>query len=254
MDTVFVLLSKVLDLSVSPLSWVFLLLLGALALRRRAGLSATLILLAIAVLYLFSAPRVANALMSSLESSARNTARAGTYDAVIVLSGMVDDTASKAEGRAELTTAADRIVAGFELLQSGSAKQILLSGGPPRPRPGVPTEPEWLSASLQRWGVDPARIVLETRSRNTHENAVETARIVADRRWGPLLLVTSAYHMKRALACFRKVGVQPDTYPVDFRGEHDLSGWVPRAQSFAMSTDALREYTGRLVYRLVGYA
>jgi uncharacterized SAM-binding protein YcdF (DUF218 family) len=250
---VFVLLSKILDLAVSPLSWVLALLLAALLLRRRGGISALLVVLAIGVLYVFSTSRVANALMESLESSARNTARPGAYDAVIVLSGMVDDASSSREGRVELTSAADRIVAGFELLREGRARHILISGGAVWPQPGVPTEPEWLAGALRRWGVEPGRIVLETRSRNTHENAVESARIVAERGWGPLLLVTSAFHMKRALGCFRRVGLSPDTYPVDYRGEHDLSGWAPRAQSFAQSTDVLREYTGRLVYRLVGY-
>ncbi len=250
----FVFLSKVLDLAVSPLTWVLVLLLAALALRRRAALSATLVLLSIAVLYVFSTSRVANALMGALESSARNTVRPGTYDAVIVLSGMVDDTSSRREGRAELTSAADRIVAGFELLREGKARALLLSGGPAFPAPGVRSEPEWLADALRRWGADPARIVLETTSRNTHENAVESARIAAERRWGSLLLVTSAFHMSRALGCFRKVGLSPDTFPVDYRGEHDVDGFLPRAQSFAQSTDALREYAGRLVYRLVGYS
>jgi uncharacterized SAM-binding protein YcdF (DUF218 family) len=251
---VFVVLSKTLDLLASPLTWASLLLLGSLALRRRAGAATALVVLALAVLYVFATPRVANALTEALESSARTTERpAVTYDAVVVLSGMVDDAASHESGRVELNAAADRIVAGFELLRAGRARYILLSGGPVQRTPGVATEPELLAAALRGWGIDPARIVLETASRNTHENAAESARVAAARGWSSLLLVTSAEHMQRALGCFRKAGLAPDALPVDRRAEHDRQGWMPRSRSLAASTEALRELTGRLVYRAMGY-
>jgi uncharacterized SAM-binding protein YcdF (DUF218 family) len=96
-------------------------------------------------------------------------------------------------------------------------------------------------------------VVLETASRNTHENAVESARIVAARGWRSLLLVTSAAHMERALGCFRKAGLAPDALPVDWRGERDRDAWLPRAGSLKATEDALRELTGRVVYRLMGY-
>jgi len=123
------------------------------------------------------------------------------------------------------------------------------------PVPGALTEPELLAGALERWGIEPARIVVETRSRNTHENAAESARIAAERGWRSLLLVTSAGHMERALGCFRKAGLTPDTMPVDYRGDPDSSGsaWIPRALFLALSADALREFAGRGVYRLIGY-
>jgi uncharacterized SAM-binding protein YcdF (DUF218 family) len=251
---VFVTLSKLLDVAVSPISWALLLVAIAVLARRRPVLATVAGGTAGLLLYGFSVPAVANRLMEAVEAPARDTSRPGTYDAVIVLSGMVDDLTSHASGRVELTGAADRIVAGFELLRQGRAGKILITGGPVRRLPGVRTEPELLAAALRAWGVDPSRIVIETASRNTHENAVESARVVAAQGWRSLLLVTSAWHMPRALACFRAVGLRPDTFPVDRRALHDSEGWLPRARFLAMSEDALRELAGRLVYGAMGYA
>jgi uncharacterized SAM-binding protein YcdF (DUF218 family) len=251
---VFVALSKTLDLAVTPVAWVIALLLAALLARRRKAASTALVALAVAVLYLFSTSAVANALTRALESSARTTMRPDvTYDAVIVLSGMVDDASSLSSGRPELNAAADRILAGYDVLRQGRARDILLTGGPVHPTPGAPTEPDWLAGMLRAWGVDPARIVVERASRNTHENAVESARVAAAHGWRSILLVTSAGHMERALGCFRKVGLTPDALPVDRREDHDDGGWMPRARFLAMSEHVLRELTGRVVYRVQGY-
>jgi uncharacterized SAM-binding protein YcdF (DUF218 family) len=252
---VFVALSKTLDVAVSPLSWALALLALALLLRRRGGIPAALTLLALAVLYAGSTSAVANALTASVERSAVSTARPSlVYDAVIVLSGGVDEALSRATGRLELNAAGDRVVAGFELLREGRARAILLSGGPVRPVVGARTEPELLASALVAWGIAPGRVVLETASRNTHENAVESARVAAARGWRSLLLVTSAAHMQRALGCFHKAGLAPDALPVDWRGERDLDeDWLPRARSLRATEDALRELTGRVVYRLMGY-
>ncbi len=250
----FVVASKLLDLAVSPLSWALLLLALAVLARRRPVLATAAGAIGLLLLYGFSVPAVANRLVETVEAPARDTSRPVTYDAVIVLSGMVDDVTSHATGRVELTGAADRIVAAFELLRQGRARKILITGGPVRRLPGVRTEPELLAAALRTWGLEPSRIVIETASRNTHENAVESARVVAAQGWRSLLLVTSAGHMPRALACFRKAGLQPDAYPVDRRALHDAEGWLPRARFLAMSEDAIRELAGRVVYRVMGYA
>jgi len=253
---VFVALSKTLDLAASPLAWAIALLLLALLLRRRPRVASGLLAAAVALLWLFSSGAVADALMRAVEASAVRTVREDvTYDAVVVLSGMVDEKVSRATGRLELTAEADRIVVGFELLRQGRARAILLSGGPPRPAAGFPTEPELLADALRAWGIDGERIAVETESRNTHENAVAAARVARDRGWRTLLLVTSAAHMPRALGCFQKEGLHPDALPVDWRGAGDAAqSWLPRARSLSQSTDALRELLGRVVYRVMGYA
>jgi uncharacterized SAM-binding protein YcdF (DUF218 family) len=251
----FLALSKVLDVAVSPLAWALVLLAGALLSRRRPRMSSTLAAGALAILCGCSIEPVANAIMRRVEASAPSTYRPGTtYDAVIVLAGQVDAAASRATGRVELTAAADRVVAGFELLREGRARAVLLSGGLVDPEPGEPGEAVRLAGKLAAWGIAPDRIVVETNSRNTHENAVESARLVAAHGWKTLLLVTSVAHMPRALGCFREAGLSPDALPVDRRaGDGRGESWLPRAHALLQTTDALHELAGRLAYRVAGY-
>jgi uncharacterized SAM-binding protein YcdF (DUF218 family) len=96
--------------------------------------------------------------------------------------------------------------------------------------------------------------VREGASRNTHENAVECAKIARERGWTRLLLVTSARHMKRAAGCFRAEGLAFDALPVDHRSHARGVTLSPRSGSLDLSTDALREYAGRIVYRVRGYS
>jgi len=252
---VFVALSKLLDLLVAPLTWALLLGLLALLLRRAGRTRAALGLAALLVLALFSSGPVAAALSGLAEAGAPRTYRPEVvYDAAVVLSGMVDTDASAASGEAELTRAADRIVRALELFRAGRVRLLLLSGRDTSPRAGEPSEPELLRDRLVAWGVPADRIVVETESRNTRENAVESAKLLAARGAGSVLLVTSAAHARRALGCFRAAGLSPDVLPVDRRaGAPGRAAWLPRAGALETSTGALRELAGRAVYFVLGY-
>lgn len=255
----FVFLSKLLDLLLSPLSWALLLGLGGLVLQRgRARLSAWMQGLGLLVLYVFSTEPVANLLQRQVEAGAVSTYRPDvTYDAVIVLGGAVDADATERSGLPEYNPAVERILRGFELLRDGHARQALLSAGTLDTRPGALVEADVLARQLRLWGIPPERIVLEGRSRNTRENAVESERIIRERGWKKLVLITSAAHMPRALGTFEAVGLAPDTLVVDVRA-HDwhlrAAWWQPRASNLSAGTDALRELFGRLVYRMRGWA
>ena len=85
------------------------------------------------------------------------------------------------------------------------------------------------SNELIDWGIAPERVVIEDQSRNTRENAVESARVARERGWKTILVVTSAFHMERALGCFRAVGLEVDALPVDQRGyDPGWQSWLPR--------------------------
>lgn len=255
----FLVLSKFLDLLLAPLTWTLLLVAAGWTLRRRAALAWGLVAAAGAVLFVFSTPAVADTLTRWTEASAPVTYRADeTYDAVIVLGGIMEQRHLWRDNGKDLTGAAERITRAFELLRAGRARVVLLSGGLLHPGPGEPSEAEQLATMLEGWGIPADRIVVETRSRNTHENAVESARVVAERGWRRLLLVTSAKHMPRSLGCFRRAGLSVDALPVDYRGgeasaAREIDSWLPRAADLDLSTDALRELAGRVVYRVEGY-
>jgi len=247
---VFYALSKTLDLAFSPLSWALVLLLVAFLCRRRSRCAWTLVLVAAGVLDAFSTPRIAGAIERATEAGARSTYRPEVvYDAAIVPGGIIDWDANRRSGELELMEEGDRLVRAFELWRTGHARSIVLTGGSD---PGSPPEAEQLRDALVRWGVPPDAILVEARSRNTRQNAVETARILPPDPSRRVLLVTSAWHAPRALGCFRRVGFEPDLLPVDHRGEED-GGWQPRARALAQSSIALRELAGRAVYWAMGY-
>lgn len=251
----FVLLSKLLDLLLTPLAWSLLLLLAAALLRARTRLAWSLAALAVAVLLVFSCEQVADRMVRHVEAGAVRTERPEvTYDAVVILGGVVDAAATRATGVTQLYGSVERLLDGWEVVRTGHARQLLYSCGVVEPQPG--DEPESLQAErlLRAWGVPAERIVVETASRNTRENAVEVARIARERGWTRLLVVTSAFHVRRSAGCFRAVGLPVDFRPVDYRGGDGRGlGWLPRAQSLAKSTEMLRELGGQVVYRVMGY-
>ena len=88
---------------------------------------------------------------------------------------------------------------------------LLLSGG--KGGPG-PSEAAVMRQLVLDFGIADERIVTEERSRNTFENGVYTGRIVRDRGWRRLTIVTDAWHMRRALYVFRRLGMDAGGDPV----------------------------------------
>jgi uncharacterized SAM-binding protein YcdF (DUF218 family) len=252
----FLLLSKALDLLAAPLTWALLLALpSVIGQERRPGRARALLALGMAQLLVFSCEIVSSRLFASLEHGAQSSYRAEeSYDAVVVLGGILD-AGAQTSGELEVNEAAERILRAADLLRAERARFVLLSGGIAFPRPGELPEAEILARWLAGQGIARERMVVEPRSRNTRENAVESAAIIRSRGWRKVLVITSAWHAPRALGCFRAVGLDPDVLPVDFRaGRAPPLGWLPRASALSASTDALREALGRIVYRLVGYS
>jgi uncharacterized SAM-binding protein YcdF (DUF218 family) len=103
--------------------------------------------------------------------------------------------------------------------------------------------------------VPEARIVFERNSRNTWENAVDARALAAPQPGETWLLVTSAFHMPRAVGCFRRAGWTVTPFPVDYRA--DPAEWPsllrPPARRFAELGLATRETLGLVAYRLLGY-
>ena len=105
----------------------------------------------------------------------------------------------------------DRLIQAIALYHNGKVRKILLSGGS-----GYISFPEWresvyLAEVLEQSCIPDSSIIIEKNSRNTRENAVESAKILGNGKYGQrFLLITSGTHMKRSLACFKKAGLIPD--------------------------------------------
>lgn len=254
----FFLLSKTLDMVLSPLSWVLLSLLVAVIFRKtRPRLAHRATLVAFGVLLFFSLDGVANRLFRILEVPSTRTARDDeTYDAALLLGGLVDERITEDGGAPAYTESIERLLVTYDLLRTGHARFAVISAGPVLPNAKV-VEAQVLTDQLIAWGIAPDRILAERTARNTRDNAVEMARIARERGWTRLVAVTSAFHMSRALGCFRAVGLDVDALPVDRRSFDPARynvAWMPRSSFLSQSTFALRELVGRAVYRLRGYA
>lgn len=176
-------------------------------------------------------------------------------DGIVVLGGALDTVVSPARGQAALTEAAERLTSLVALARRYPDARIVLSGGSDRIFVDAAPEADLARAMLAEAGLDPGRLTVENASRNTFQNALMSKAIVrpsAAERW---LLVTSAYHMPRAVGCFRKVGFPVVAYPVDYRtrGVQDLYRPFDRISEGLRRVDmATREWVGLLVYRLTG--
>lgn len=100
--------------------------------------------------------------------------------------------------------------------------------------------------------IDPARVIFETASRSTSENAVDTARIVQPNPAELWLLITSGAHMPRAMGCFRRAGFRVAPYPVDLATGQNSSPPATLAQRLSQFDDAAKEWMGLVIYRIAG--
>lgn len=246
-------LSKTLDVLLSPLAWVMILL--ALSFtgapqRRRQPL---LVTAAAVLLYAASVEPVANALWRELERSAI-LPRDLHYDAIVLLGGVVNHGATAAHRDPSYNDNVERLLVTYDLMRSDPQRPVIISGGRAAESDPI-VEADVLGNQLAAWGVARERLLLEEGARNTRENAVNVARIAKEHGFDRLLVVTSAFHMSRALDCFREAGVDALPYPVDYRAADaaEASSWLPRAENLATTERALREAFGRWIYRLLGY-
>ncbi len=252
----FFLLSKLLDVAIDPFWWSLLSTavgVGLLARGRRRRLSLGLVAFGLGTLFGFALPAISNRLWSSLEDGVRSTVRPGvTYDAVVLLGGVVSPFGSLRDEPA-WNDNIERLLAVRELLISGRAKVAIVSGG--KLGGGLRTEAEYLAAELAALGVPASQVVVENEANNTRENATLSRGLLEKLGAHEVLLVTSAFHMPRAAGCFRAVGLEADVLPVDYRMRDPSRDphLAPRAEYLAESTKALREWFGRLVYRVMGY-
>jgi uncharacterized SAM-binding protein YcdF (DUF218 family) len=174
---------------------------------------------------------------------------------VVVLGGAIDDEVSRARGQTTFAEGAERLTEAAILARRYPSARIVYTGGSNSLLGRPSSEAEDARALLVAMGVDPQRITLETRSRNTDENARFTAALVHPESGQTWLLVTSAYHMPRAMGLFRKAGFAAVAYPVDYCTVGGRADWRPEAnlpRGLEIFDLAMHEWVGLIAYRLSG--
>ncbi|MEB3306550.1 MAG: YdcF family protein [Cyanobacteriota bacterium] len=262
------LLSKLLPLALYPLGLALLLQLagqGARGWRWSTGLSSA----GIALLWMFAMPITSRQLIWGLEerAAALTPALIPQADAVVVLGGGLRPSLPPRRG-VEVGEAGDRLLTGVRLLRKGRAPLLLTSGGQVSFTEGDPALPEAIGARdlAVELGVPAGMILLNPGSRTTAEEAEAIDALARQRRWKRVLLVTSASHMPRSLATFRRqtrLNVIPVAcdYLLPDRASYGrptlartVLDLVPDANALADSTRMLKEHIGLLVYRIRGDA
>jgi uncharacterized SAM-binding protein YcdF (DUF218 family) len=253
----FFVLSKILDLFASPFFWILIsFILGMYVSNPKR--KKRLLWISLSMLLIFSNPFLVNRIMRAWEIPSRNASTIREpYDVGIVLGGSMryyDQT----NNRVVYSSSVDRLLQALQLYHDGHIRKILLTGGS-----GFVNFQEWKESGLiadvlLKSGVKPEDILLENNSRNTYENATMSANLLQNANYGNrFLLITSAFHMRRSLACFRKAGLNVDAFPVDPRAGFPMNTLDQLIQPNAENIDTWEtlnhEWLGMLMYKLMGY-
>lgn len=258
MQQIFFIASKIFDFLVSPLSWIFILLIVALfsrkALRKKRYYRWSIVLL-----FLFTNPLLLHFAMYTWELPAvKTTDLPGSYDAGIMMGGAIRYINSDME-RPVFGSGADRYMQTVELYYAHKIRHIIFSSGSGSLYMTNFKEADLLAAQLIRTGVPDSVVFAESASRNTYENALYTAKLIHEKEFKPpFVLITSALHMRRSLMCFKKQHIDVIPFPVDqHSGKLMLTPdklLIPSVEVMLDWELLIHEWIGVIAYKIMGYA
>lgn len=249
-------LSKTLYIPFMPLFWIIGLICLAILLKkyRRKILFSTLILL-----FLCANPALNNHLMLLWEvppTPLKDITK--QYDAAIVLSGVTNSWKSPKD-RVYLNRGADRIMHAIMLYKKGIVKKLIVTGSYTKINGEKYSEAEDMKKVMLMCNVNEEDIIVEDQSKNTRESAVEVQQLLKNTTVGSeLLLITSAFHIRRSVGCYKKVGVEVDSFATDFMtSDSEELIWTdylfPKTQAFQKLDVLIHEIIGYIVYKILGY-
>jgi uncharacterized SAM-binding protein YcdF (DUF218 family) len=252
----FFVVSKLLWLAADPVTVLMACaLLGALLVRRFPRAGRVLTLIGAGALLVVGILPVGVLLLRPLEERFPPLpANAPPPYGVIVLGGPINAALSLAHGKTALSEGAARLTEAAILSRRFPEAKIVYSGGNGSLIPSDLSEASEARDLLVALGVDASRIEIETRSRNTDENARYTAALLRPNPQQTWRLVTSAFHMPRSMGLFEKAGFSVQADPVDYRTFGNFKDWElshPLA-GLKMFETAAREWIGLAAYHLAG--
>jgi uncharacterized SAM-binding protein YcdF (DUF218 family) len=251
----FFLLSKVLLIFLSPFFWIFILLLLALF-SKKANRKRNYLIFGVLIFFLFSNSFLLSEVVRWWEVPPTKLQMVSKCDYAIVLGGFSQyDTVYH---KMKLSEAGDRIWQTLQLYHQKKVSKIFVSGGSGKLMTQGETEADKVKGYLMTLGIPDKDVVIDPTSRNTHENALNTADWL--KKHDPeakCLLVTSAWHMRRALGCYKKAGLKVTAYSADWKAEprkYDFDHLLlPQPNVLVDWNSTIKELTGYLTYRLMGY-
>lgn len=254
----FFILSKILYVFIQPINWVLFMLLWA-GLTKKPLRRKRLLWTAVIMVLFFSNRMILNNVIGWWEVETITADQIEEpYDIGILLGGYSNSRILPNHDRFNLSTRGNRFMNAYELYRTGKVKRLLLTGGTGSLLQDEPSEALLAADFLKRIGVPDSAIIIENQSRNTWENAAFSAETIRQQAGNPsCLLVTSAYHMRRASGCFEKAGVSFTPFSVDFvRQEPELQPkyWlIPDPIGLYYWEALIKEWLGCLAYWVKGY-
>ena len=251
-------LSQFLSFIVMPLSiCLILIIFGLIKIKKKLGIK--FLSCGVILLLLFSNQFLSNEAINAWEPDYKVIATLSDYEYGIVLTG-VTNLSKEIYDRTFFNKGADRATHAIQLYKLGKIKKILITGGQGLNPSNPNTEAELLRDFMLIAGVDEANIIIEQEAKNTYQNAIFTKEIF-DREGIPLeqkhLLITSAFHMKRAKGCFDKAGLLTETFSVDYYGYNRKFDFpvlaYPDPYSIYIWQKLFKDWIGIIMSKVAGY-
>ena len=239
--------SKILEFFIYPFSWIIILAVAALLVKKPL-LKKKLFVSAAIVLFIFSEPVVINQFAKLWDIQPVPLKKKGAYSCAIVLGGFSSELAN---GGYYFNGSADRFIQALKLFQTGRVTHILITGGNGSLLPDSFRESDWVKTQLQEFKVPDSCILIEDKSRNTLENASFTKPILDSAHLQqPYLLITSAYHMRRSVQIFKKSKIDIIPYPTNYLtsdGYLGVDDFLPDPSALEIWNIYMKEVIGTVV-------
>lgn len=256
----FFILSKFLTLFLMPFFWLVLCLFISFIVKN-AKKKQQFLFAAILILFGFGNTYLASKVMKWWEPTPIELKNMPQYDVAIVLGGGITNENKWPYDRVHFDPSADRLLQAIQLYKTKKIQKIMISAGSVSIINGnnEKTEANASLLFLKQIGIPIEDIIIETKSKNTYENAKYSKEklSVLKLKNGKLLLITSAYHMNRSLACFKKEGIVVDSFPACYQ-QLNTNFWsfytlIPDDTAFTMWFDLFHEWFGIFSYKIMGY-
>jgi uncharacterized SAM-binding protein YcdF (DUF218 family) len=254
----FFILSKLLYILIKPTTWLIFALFWLLYTKNEQKRRKRLIGLLVAVV-LMTNPLLTNPIFHAWEWKEVPMDSLGTtFEVGIVLTGFADIDTYHSTDRLNFKNGANRLTDAVVLYKRGIIKKILITGGYSDLTGENINEANLAETFLQQVGIPKADIYIENQSRNTRENAIFT-KVILEKLGihSSCLLITSAAHLRRSVACFQKIGVAVVPFPCNFVAKR-LQGKansliIPSDDAFVNWKIFVKEWIGCVVYQVQGY-
>lgn len=250
--------TKLIAWLLEPLNWYLLLCVTALvALYYKKKRLVVGCLTAVVVCFVvIGFTQLASSLLGIYENAYHKPTNINNLQGVVVLGGGIDPLISQTHNEIALTNGSERLFALARFAKKYPNAQLVYTGGSGYLLHQQTKEAYHVHQFLDQLGITDTQLLLETDSRTTYENARNSKALLAQKditTSGTWLLVTSAFHMRRAIRTFARFGMHMTAYPVDYRTANRFH-WNRPLENHKLMSVFLHEIFGTIAYTFYDYS